>query len=521
MASRRTEPPSQDETESQKPRPETPARTPEGEAAARRRASFAETSEIDFEFGDGSEYVPVPRRGEDEGPSEGANGGARGRRARPAQEPRGPGAPRGGPPQRRPRPDRERRRATASPPGGAIPPPPPPPPAWAARSATSRASRSCVSSSSSLGLGLLASVSTVFGMMAAVSRTCRRSRLRQVQGLEEQRRLGLQRQEDRDPDQQQQQDPARLRPDLDQHQERRGRDRGLALLRAQRRRLPGHRPRPDPGHPLPVGRTRAPRRSPSSSSRTRSRRRAAARSCRSSARPRSPTGSSATGRKDKILTEYLNTIYFGEGAYGIEAAARTYFGMEPPEAAATTDEPCAAVLEPREAAHAGRDHRLALGLSTRSQPETALAPPQPGAREDEEQGYITESRLRTRDPHRAARRRRTSSRRQIDSEAPYFTSWLRQQLVDRYGPGAAFFGGLQVKTTLDLDLQNAPRRRSLSSYLGGIAPTASVVVLDNHNARGQGDGRRAQLRRSSPSTSPPRATASRVPRSSRSSSRRR
>ena len=30
--------------------------------------------------------------------------------------------------------------------------------------------------------------------------------------------------------------------------------------------------------------------------------------------------------KDKIITEYLNSIYFGEGAYGIEAAARTYFG---------------------------------------------------------------------------------------------------------------------------------------------------------------------------------------------------
>src|SRR6478672_11506837 len=34
--------------------------------------------------------------------------------------------------------------------------------------------------------------------------------------------------------------------------------------------------------------------------------------------------------KDKILTEYLNTIYFGEGAYGIEAAARTYFGSAHP-----------------------------------------------------------------------------------------------------------------------------------------------------------------------------------------------
>ena len=34
--------------------------------------------------------------------------------------------------------------------------------------------------------------------------------------------------------------------------------------------------------------------------------------------------------KDKILTQYLNTIYFGEGAYGIEAAARTYFGCSYP-----------------------------------------------------------------------------------------------------------------------------------------------------------------------------------------------
>src|SRR4029077_2123391 len=30
--------------------------------------------------------------------------------------------------------------------------------------------------------------------------------------------------------------------------------------------------------------------------------------------------------KDQILTAYLNTIYFGNGAYGIERAARTYFG---------------------------------------------------------------------------------------------------------------------------------------------------------------------------------------------------
>ena len=49
--------------------------------------------------------------------------------------------------------------------------------------------------------------------------------------------------------------------------------------------------------------------------------------------------------KDKILTEYLNTIYFGEGAYGIEAAARTFFGAAHP-GCGTESEPCASVLEP-------------------------------------------------------------------------------------------------------------------------------------------------------------------------------
>ena len=34
--------------------------------------------------------------------------------------------------------------------------------------------------------------------------------------------------------------------------------------------------------------------------------------------------------KERILRNYLNTIYFGNGAYGIESAARTYFGVEPP-----------------------------------------------------------------------------------------------------------------------------------------------------------------------------------------------
>ncbi len=66
----------------------------------------------------------------------------------------------------------------------------------------------------------------------------------------------------------------------------------------------------------------------------------------------------------------------------------------------------------------------------------------------------------------------------LDSKAPYFTEWLRQQLVDRYGAAKAFFGGLKVKTTLDLQLQ-AAAEQAAGSYLSGIPPTASVVVIDN------------------------------------------
>ena len=45
-------------------------------------------------------------------------------------------------------------------------------------------------------------------------------------------------------------------------------------------------------------------------------------------RPSSPGSSTIASRRSKILTQYLNTVYFGEGAYGIQAAARTYFDVD-------------------------------------------------------------------------------------------------------------------------------------------------------------------------------------------------
>jgi penicillin-binding protein 1A len=183
--------------------------------------------------------------------------------------------------------------------------------------------------------------------------------------------------------------------------------------------------------------------------------------------------------KDKILTEYLNTIYFGEGAYGIEAAARTYFGKAHP-GCGTEAEPCASVLEPWEAATLAAVIASPSAYDPKIYPENSLMRRNIVLEKMYQQGYITQIQFNE-GVKQALPSPNDIEPPKIDSKAPYFTSWLRQQLVDRYGAAKAFFGGLKVKTTLDLRLQ-AAAEEAAGSYLSGIPPTASVVVLDNKNA---------------------------------------
>ena len=60
--------------------------------------------------------------------------------------------------------------------------------------------------------------------------------------------------------------------------------------------------------------------------------------------------------KDEILEDYLNTIYFGRGAYGIQAAAKAYYGVD------------AAALTPEQAATAGGHHPQPHQLGPRGEP---------------------------------------------------------------------------------------------------------------------------------------------------------
>jgi penicillin-binding protein 1A len=188
--------------------------------------------------------------------------------------------------------------------------------------------------------------------------------------------------------------------------------------------------------------------------------------------------------KEKILTEYLNAIYFGNGAYGIESAARVYFGKRHGWQTAggcgsTRANMCASQLTTPEAAFlagiiqspTGYDP-IAHPVASRSRRDTVL-------RYMRDQGYITPTEYAddVQDPLPTQADLTPPTER---SESPYFTSWVRQQVVDHFGPFRAFSGNLQITTSLDLDLQRAAEQ-AISQLLppGSGLPSASLVAIDN------------------------------------------
>jgi penicillin-binding protein 1A len=204
--------------------------------------------------------------------------------------------------------------------------------------------------------------------------------------------------------------------------------------------------------------------------------------------------------KEKILTQYLNTVYFGNGAYGVEAAARTYFGDgdEPEERAnATEDTPGVTVapttttpdenqnpdvresrvLSPAEAA------LLAGMISSPSMYDPIQHPVAARTRRDLVLSRMLDQKTITRAQYDDAVKQAVPDEDQVDppdveSDQPYFTSWVTGQLLDRYNPAQIFSGGMQIHTTIDPELQ-AAAEQAIAGRLAGVGPSASLVAIDN------------------------------------------
>src|SRR5436190_2369026 len=185
--------------------------------------------------------------------------------------------------------------------------------------------------------------------------------------------------------------------------------------------------------------------------------------------------------KQKVLSQYLNSIYFGNGAYGIESAARTYFGHEPDHVGCgdLQTRPCAAELHPHEAA-------LLAGLIASPSAYDPVAHPSAAlARRNLVLRKMFEQRKLTAPEYRSDVQALLPSKVEPPREGgptpatPYFTTWVRQQVVDRYGAQRAFEGGLRVRTTLDLDFQTAAEKAVAGRLPFAGGPTASLVAIDN------------------------------------------
>jgi penicillin-binding protein 1A len=215
----------------------------------------------------------------------------------------------------------------------------------------------------------------------------------------------------------------------------------------------------------------------------------------------------------KILTEYLNSIYFGHGAYGVESASRVYFGQQlgydpnAPSDGGTSRcgdsipghpvPSCASQLKPAQAA-------LLAGMVANPSAFDPLANPRAArARRDLvlsdmlQQGYITRAQylVAMAAPLPTAA---TLQQPEEPAAAPYFTSWLRPQILRAMGYGhgvsesvaeyRAYYGGLKIKTTLDLRMQHAADQ-AVSQVLpfdpakGLNQPVASLVAINNANGQ--------------------------------------
>ncbi|MBK8137477.1 MAG: transglycosylase domain-containing protein [Chloroflexi bacterium] len=148
--------------------------------------------------------------------------------------------------------------------------------------------------------------------------------------------------------------------------------------------------------------------------------------------------------KDQVLEIYLNQSYFGSLAYGIEAAARTYFGKSAPELSVSECTLLAGLLQ----APALYDPLV--------NPQAAAARQAVVARLMTENGYLTPVQAETilRDPLNYAAV-------PFPIEAPHFVMSVWAQLEQSY-PDALYRDGLDVVTTLDLDWQHAAEQTTRS-----------------------------------------------------------
>ena len=171
--------------------------------------------------------------------------------------------------------------------------------------------------------------------------------------------------------------------------------------------------------------------------------------------------------KDRVLEAYLNVVYFGHGAYGVESAARRHFGKPASE------------LDLAEAALLAGAIRAPGRYSPVSDPEVARERRDTVIRKMRDLGLVSAGEARE------ALDADIELTPPVDAavRAPYFVEWVKRDLVERLGSEAVYTGGLRVHTTIDPVVQKSAED-AVGEFLGGETdPETALVTLQPSTGR--------------------------------------
>lgn len=163
--------------------------------------------------------------------------------------------------------------------------------------------------------------------------------------------------------------------------------------------------------------------------------------------------------KDEILTFYLNSVYYGENAFGIQDAAKVYFNKSPADLTLAESTMLVGLL-PAPSAYSPVSGDPALAKQRQSYVLKRMV----------EDGYVTQAES---DAASSTVLSYAPPQQNTENYAPHFAQMVIAELNKKYGEEAVIRSGFRVKTTLDLDWQK--QAESIVS--------AQTVI----NARGKGD----------------------------------
>ncbi|MGH9225054.1 MAG: transglycosylase domain-containing protein, partial [Acidimicrobiales bacterium] len=177
--------------------------------------------------------------------------------------------------------------------------------------------------------------------------------------------------------------------------------------------------------------------------------------------------------KMEILEKYLNTVYFGRGAYGIQAATKTYFGKKD-----------VSELDLKESAYLAGLIRTPSSGDVYVDPESAYYLRTSVLRNMVKDGSITQADMDQVEQTKIEQyvftpERADTTFTNVSDGAEYFVEYVRRQLVGVYGEDRVLRGGLRVYTTLDPKVQAMAYRSVYDTLKDEDGPIGSLVSLDS------------------------------------------